>query len=420
MEHDVKLRKRFKLPCTLWGFPVEEDGVSTAGAKTQGKRGIALIMAIMIISIMMLFSTDLILTSQVNMTLATTKRDALKQEYLAKSGFNIALILLSADFAIDLVMAGTVDPKAGLNDGLGDMWSAMNGLPIGGETAEMMMGFQEEFGLNAVLDSGVMDQLKLFEGSFQLNVTDEQGKINVNDCFNSRCQEGLLMLEAMFNCPAEKQFLDQKKLNGRELAYRIKDYIDKDARADEASGFNDEDEPFAKRIPKQAAKNAPIDSVDELRMIEGWDEEVHAVFSPYITAFPFAIGSTDRKFQMNINTASRAMLQCLFPEAKGDCNEKSALALKKRQDLGQNLGTGESKIADILRDTLCFTGGDGNPGEANNKANWFTKNSMVFRVEVIGELGGNAKKLTAVIERIMPDPKKNEKAAYRLLFFKIT
>jgi type II secretory pathway component PulK len=410
----------FKMPKTLWGFPVEDEGVSTAESRhTQSKRGIALIMAIMIISIMMLFSTDLILTSQVNMTLATAKRDALKEEYLAKSGFNAALLLLSADFAVDLFMAQQ-DPKAGLSDGLGDMWAALNGLPIGGETAELMMGFQEEFGLNAVLDSGVMDQLKLFEGSFTLNVQDEAGKINVNDCFNSRCQEGLLMLEALFSCPAEKTFLDQKKLSGRELAYRIKDYIDKDSRADEASGFNDEDEPFAKRFPKQAAKNAPLDSVDELRMIEGWDEEVHAVFSPYITAFPFAVGSTDRKFQMNVNTTSRAMLQCLFPEAKGDCSEKSALALKKRQDLGQTLGSGEMKIADILRETLCYTGGDGNPGEANNKANWFTKYSMVFRIEVTGELGGNTKKLTAVVERIMPDPKKNEKAAYRVLFFKIT
>ncbi len=419
MERLLKLFQKFKMPRTLWGFPVEEDGVSTAAARNQGKRGIALIMAIMIISIMMLFTTDLILTSQVNMTLATTKRDSLKEEYLAKSGFNIGLLLLSADFAVDLFMAQQ-DPKAGLSDGMGDLWSAMNGLPIGGESAEMMMGFQEEFGLNSVLDSGVMDQLKLFEGSFIVNVADETGKINVNDCFNSRCQEGLLMLEAMFSCPAEKAFLDQKKLNGRELAYRIKDYIDKDARADEASGYNDEDEPFGKRVPKQAAKNAPLDSVDELRMIEGWDEEVHAVFSPYITAFPFTIGSTERKFQMNINTASRAMLQCLFPEAKGDCAEKSAVALKKRTDLGQTLGSGDTKIADILRDTLCFTGGDGNPGEANNKANWFTKYSMVYRIEVMGELNGNQRKLTAVIERIMPDPKKNEKAAYRLLFFKIT
>ncbi len=411
--------KRRFWPSTLWGFPVEDEGVSSAGGRDQTKRGIALIMAIMIMSIMMMFSTDLILTSQVNLTLATTHRDNLKSEYLAKSGMNAALLLLSSDLAYDLFNAQQ-NPKAGLSDGLGDAWSALNGLPIGGETAEMLGGFQEQFGLSAVLDSGVMDQLKLFDGSFIITVSDESDKINVNDCFNSRCQEGLLMLEALFSCPAEKQFLDQKKLNGHELAYRIKDYIDKDARADEATGYNDENEPYAKRTPKQSAKNAPLDSVDELRMIDGWDEEVQAVFSPYITAYPFTVGSTDRKFQVNINTASRAMLQCLFPESKGDCSEKSVMALKKRNDAGQPLGTGDQKIADVLKDTLCFTGGDGNPGEANNKANWFTKYSMVYRIEVLGTVGGNEKKLTAVIERVMPDPKKNEKTTYKLLFFKFS
>lgn len=415
----MRLLPNLKLPQTFWGFPVEDDGVSTAAGRHKGKRGIALIMAIMIMSIMMLFSTDLILTSQVNMTLATTKRDNIKEEYLAKSGFNVGVLLLSADLSMDLIMAQQ-NPKQGLSDGLGDMWSALNGFPLGGESADLLSGFQEQFGLNAVLDSGVMDQMKLFEGAFILNVSDETSKINVNDCFTSRCQEGLLMMQALFSCPAEKSFLDQKKLNGVELAYRIKDYIDKDSRADEASGYNDEDEPYSKREPKQAAKNAPLDSVGELRMIEGWDEEVQAVFSPYITAFPFPVGSTDRKFKMNVNTTSRAMLQCLFPEAKGDCAEKSAVALKKRGDLGQTLGTGDQKIADVLKDTLCFTGGDGNAGEANNKANWFTKNSMVYRIEVTGELGGNERKLTAIVERVMPDPKKNEKASYRVLYFKIT
>jgi general secretion pathway protein K len=419
-----------RLPRTYLGFPVppDADGAppahradydkgGTQGSK-RGQRGIALIIAIMIISIMMLFTSDLILSSQVNMTLATNQRDNVKAEYMAKSGFNAALLLTSADLAYDLQTAET-DQKAQLTDGLGDIWSAMNGLPIGGETLEMLNTFQQSFELNTVLDSGVIDQLKLFDGQFSLDVSDETQKINVNFCSqNARCAETMLMLEALFSCPAEKAFLDSKKLNGRELAYRIKDYVDTDSKADENSGYNDEDEPYRKREPPIRAKNAPFDTIDELKLIEGWDEEVQAVFSPYLTVFPFQQKSGDRSF-ININTANRALLQCLFPESKGDCQEKTALALRNRNEDKTALGGAGKSMPDILRDTLCYSGGAGNPGEANNRANWFAQNSMTYRVEVRGTVGDSEKVLTAVIERTVPDVKKNEKASYKVLYWKM-
>lgn len=437
-------RQRLRLPETLYGFPVEARGdrmpsspepVSpcdkSAGLgldaggegwrERQGSRGIALIIAIMIISVMMLFTSDLILSSQVNLTLATQVRDNLKAEYMAKSALNVATLLISSDFAYDLFQAQTNPKAAGLSDGLGDIWGAMNGFPIGGESMEMLGQFQEQFGLNAVMDSQILDSLKLFDGQFTLDVSDETTKINVNDCYNGRCGESMLMLEALFACPAEKQFLEQKHLDGKQLAYRIKDFIDKDSRAEEASGFNDENDPYSRRKIKQSAKNAPLDSINELRMIEGWDEDVHAVFSPYITAYPFQQGSTDRKFQININTASRALLQCLFPNsAKGDCAEKTALAFKKRNEDQSNFGEPGAKIEQILQDTLCYTSEAGSSGEANNKTNWFTQSTNVFRVEADGTVGGATKHLSAVVERMMPDEKKkDEKTTYRILYWKV-
>jgi type II secretory pathway component PulK len=406
-------------PTTLWLFPVEPEGASTAAARqAAGRRGIALLIAIMIISVMMLFTSDLILSSQVNLTLATQTRDNLKAEYMAKSGLNAATLLLASDLAYVLFQAQQ-DPKASLVTGLNGIWPIMNGMPIGGETLDMMSSFQKEMGLNSVMDEDVLEQLKLFDGQFVLTVSDETQKINVNDCYNSRCSEVVLMLEALFACPAEARFLETKKVTGKELALRIKDYIDKDSRAEDGSGFNDENEPYLKRLPKQMAKNAPLDSVDELRMVEGWDEEIHAVFAPFITAFPFQNGSTDRTFQMNINTASRALLQCLFPEAKGDCNEKSTFALQKRETDQVALGSPGEKVSDILKETLCYTGGDGNPGEANNRANWFQQYSMVFRVQVEGTVGDSVRRLDAVVQRVMPDTKKNEKSTSRLLYWKV-
>ena len=399
-----------KAPKTYWGLPVD--------AEAPAERGIALLIAIMIISIMMLFTSDLILSSQVNVTLATTTRDNLKAEYLAKSGLNAASLLISADFAFNLFQMQQ-DPKADLVTTVGGVWSALNGFPIGGDTADMAAKFTEGLGLNAVMDSGVIDQLKLFDGMFTIDATDEGRRINVNDCYDGRCSEVMLMLEALMSCPAEKAFLDHKKVTGRELSYRIKDYIDKDLRAEEASGFNDENEPYAKRTPKQAAKNASLDTVDELRMVEGWDEEIHEVFSPYLTAYPFHRNSTDRQFKLNINTASRAMLQCLFPEARGDCAEKVALLFHKRDTMQSPLATPGQKISDILRTSLCYGAGDGNPGEVSNRVGWFAQHSTAFRIVVDGTVGESSRRATMVVERVIPDPSKGDKSSVRILHLKI-
>ncbi len=420
------LKKRWRewRTWTHWGFPVGPE-TPLQPQKIRNQRGISLLIAIMIISIMMLFTSDLILTSQVNITLAAHQRDGVKAEYMAKSGLNVAILLLSSDFAYDLYQAQQNPQAPGTSDGLADIWGALNGFPIGGETLEMAEQFKEEFGLSAVMDSGIIDQLKLMEGMFTLQVKDEAGKINLNNCYQGRCPEILAMLEGLLSCPAEKQFLEQKKLNPQELVYRIKDYIDQDKRAESASGYTDENDPYLRRTPKMQAKNAPLDTVEELRVIEGWDEEVHAVFAPYLTAFPFVTQSNDRtKLRLNINTASRSLLQCLFPEARGDCAEKVAIGLAQRDREQTPFAIPGVNMKDVLRDQLCYTGGGGGSGggggaEGGDKTDWFRRWSMIYRVEVEGSSGDSSKKLEAVIERVMPDIKKNKEATFRILYWKL-
>src|SRR5690606_10272926 len=125
---------------------------------------------------------------------------------------------------------------------------------------EMIDMFSESMGLSKVMDGGVISTLKEFDGSFVVNVTDESQKINVNYCHSGRCNETLLMLEALFSCPAEKVFIENKKINPKELAYKIKDWVDDNNRAESESGVSDEADPYLKREPKVRPKNAPFDS----------------------------------------------------------------------------------------------------------------------------------------------------------------
>ena len=133
-------------PQTCWGFPVAEHEASPT--PRQRRRGVAIIVAVMIISLMMVFTADMIVSSQVNLELATAARDNIVAEYLSKSGYNLALFLLSIDFGIDLFKQSQM--KTPPQDGLGDIWAMVNDIPIGAETVEMLASMQEMFNLSAI------------------------------------------------------------------------------------------------------------------------------------------------------------------------------------------------------------------------------------------------------------------------------
>lgn len=79
-------------------------------------------------------------------------------------------------------------------------------------------------------------------------------------------------------------------------------------------------------------------------------------------------------------------------------------------------------MKDVLRDQLCYTGGGGGGGggvEGSDKSDWFRRSSMIYRVEVEGSSGDSSKKLEAVIERVMPDIKKNKEPTFRILYWKL-
>ena len=416
------------------GFPIADrtQGDSQdcqTKTQSQKQKGIALMVTIIIIAVMMMFASDLILNSQVNLETTVKQRDNVRAEYLAKSGFKLALFLVSIDHGIDLFMSSPQSPqKKASTDSLSDVWSALNGIPIGGDTAEMIGMLSKTFNLGKVMDSGVIEQLKLFEGSFTLDVQDENQKINVNYCHLGRCSEVLLMLESLFSCGPEKAFLDSKKIKPRELAYKIKDYIDSDNRAEGDSGEGDESDPYGKF--KYKSKNAPLDSLAELRMIDGWDEEVHAVFSPYLTVFPFQQAGTD-KYKINLNTASRALLQCLVPEAKSSCGEKFAVAINRRNNDSQEIASGN--VSQVVRNLLCYSGAASTPQppppgsppgtpaqtDPNDKTGWFASSSTTFNISIQASAGDRDRVLSAVIERTVPDAKKGIKGTYRVLSWKL-
>ncbi|MDE3269347.1 MAG: type II secretion system protein GspK [Pseudomonadota bacterium] len=399
-----------RMPKTYLGFPVEQQPTPHTTVKNKRRAGVAIIIAVMIISLMMVFTADMIVNSQVNLELVSATNDNITAEYLAKSGFNLALLLLSIDYGIDLTRQHHMKQKP--TDSFADIWAAVNHIPIGEATAKTL---QDLFALNPLTDAAAIEMLGRFDGEFTLNISDEATKINVNYCaageITPACKQVQAKLLALFNCPLEKSYLDSKNIRPLEIVTRFQDWIDRNDRADPNSGFSGESDPYLSMSPPYKAKNSQFDSIDELKLIDGWDDDLHAVFSPYLTTYPFKKTGNDPKdrSRININTAPRELLACLVPEAREKCGDTFDIAITRAHKDKSPVG---NDARSALKDTLCL------PENDKGKLDWFTESSPVYRIEVKGTAGFQTKSLQAVIVRGLDTARKTA-AAYRLLYWRM-
>lgn len=397
---------KFKLPHTMALFPVAPEELEKKDQK--GMRGVALIIAVMIISIMMMFAADFIVSSTVDLTMASSERDNVKAEYVAKSGANWALWLNLFDYGIDAQFSTSNDPimknaKAAIGplwDKLGDVFPFDTPLDL-----ENVAGFAKAFGLNNVLDSSVIDLLKSLGGELGISVTDEGGKINLNMCFQSRtaCKIVSMQLNALLNCTSvEQDYMRQQNIKTAEIVARIQDWIDADQTAEPNSGSSSEEDVYQKRVPPHKAKNSPLDTVDELRLVEGWSEKLHTYFSSYITAYPFVHGQDKEKngFKLNINTANQDVLRCFFSRelSNPDINDKFVKKYKELMEKGE-IAADEKSVESSIKDLVGYQGETTEKGKEGDKSNWFTTTSRAYVIRAKGVVGNQTKVYEMAIER---------------------
>ena len=419
----------------IWGFPVGDSEASEACDSPGGKKkekGISLLIAIMAIAVMITFIAEMIVSSTVNVEMTLLGRDRAKADYLARSGLNLGLYFLTANRLWDQVQAsGVMGQKVEPTDGPGSLWNIINTLPPMGSDSLGMMKLAADaegdpLGLSGFMNEKVAGQMELLEGQFTVKVSDEQSRINLNDCSSGgarACQEVLAQLEALFSCPAEKAFLETKNLSPKEMAYRIKDFIIDFDRESVESNIDSKDGPYEKENPPYKSKRAPFDSLEELRLVKGWDDDMHAVFSPYLTIYPFKYKKEDN-FAVNINTAPKELLSCLIPQSwEESVREKSVQELYRLQKKESNLAGDKKAIKEKLKSLFGYTGEGDN--DETKLENWFTVRSDVFRLEVTAQTGHQERKLIAVIRRLdsgNQEPlvlKREIKRAWQVLYWKL-
>ena len=221
-------------------------------------------------------------------------------------------------------------------------------------------------------------------GSVSGKIEDQQGLFNINNLGATHLNERALQLKwftallAALDLPAA-------------LAVALEDYVDADNQGPmEDLAYLGKPEPYR-------TANQPVQSVDELNRVEGFDEKVMAKLKPFIAAIPEitppaqgALAPTIPVTPLNVNTAPVEVLDAVFGKGNGAQIE----TLRKKAPF-KNFTEFQTQAAGFLPQ----------PNAQNPMAfPWNTTNvdvkSHYFFVAAVSQFGNTKNGLVALVHRV--------------------
>ncbi|NPC71537.1 type II secretion system protein GspK [Corallococcus exiguus] len=339
---------------------------SPAERKHRRSRGVALIIALVSITLLTVVATEFAYNTRVDLQLAANQRDEVRAYYMARSGLSLGRLLLRFQKQVDQTpIPNPASLLGGLMGGLTgggangagganafqpqslnlQLWKLArvdchmlkglvksdgaedaSGRPIETEPLQADSNFQMEGedGENAGAATQMAAQMQRrsfggFEGCFLATISDEEEKLNVMrlNTGGAEAQATALRMADMF---ADKRFeflwqqddANHVRSTPQDTVIALKDWSDEDTtqstfnRNDPTnpfvSGFADEGSPYSRYEPRYEVKNARFDSLDELYRVHGINDRFMAAFRDRLTVYP------DINSKPNINTDDPIML----------------------------------------------------------------------------------------------------------------
>jgi general secretion pathway protein K len=255
-------------------------------ARRKGERGVALVMVLGAIAILTVMLTDFQDEATGELSAALADRDALKAEYLAKSGVNLARLLLASEptirQGIALLFIGRTPPQ----------------VPVWEFSDRILGAFNDkessaDFALLTNTDMSRGKNLGIEGGRFDVNIIDEDAKLNINeasrgDAFTeNRLAKQLLALTAgeQYSPLFERRDRDENFSDRAVVCGALVDWADPDEnlfacdpRSAAPSSQATEDATYQLLKQPYFRKNAPYDSLEELHLVRGVGDDFWSTF----------------------------------------------------------------------------------------------------------------------------------------------
>jgi general secretion pathway protein K len=264
--------------------------------REDGKQsGVALVLVIIAIAVMAVFVTDLIENTSSELHIATGERDRLKAEYLARSGLNLTRLLIAAEPAIRQVVAMPYQMVVGRRPPQLNVWDFADTLLAPFADYESAKALGAESGI----DFNVMGGVKDTGGTFEVITVPENSKINLNSPLFFSGDDGrtstAMQLFALLGgyqspeSPYDPMFSaldpDGHYTTRLDIVSNMIDWWDDDEQrtvfdpgSAKVTSGGSEDNIYGQLADSYGIKNAPFDSIDELRLIRGVGDDFWSTF----------------------------------------------------------------------------------------------------------------------------------------------
>jgi general secretion pathway protein K len=411
-----------------------------APRRRQEERGVALLLVVVSIAILAAVAADFAYNSRVDLELAVHQRDALRAEYLAKSGLGMSRLLLQFQKQLDTSMQNLASTVPGLAGGLNlQLWRMAH---IDCQTLGRFLPDASDAGFagpKKPLEVGGLGTPLIdyggFRGCYGTLIEDEESKLNVNQ-LDSLLTAGaggaavqrlyLLLTDKRFEFVFDKEDANKVKVNATDALINIKDWADADdlvsalnvspAGAQVTSGFADEPGLYGKYTPRYRPKNASMDSLGELYFVHGIGDRFMAAFGDRLTVYP------DVNAVLNVNTDDPMVLALAVRSAADPAHPDGRLsdpifldALIQKIQAARMLSPMGMSVSDFIN-VLVQSDIAVNPQITGNlQGNSFLgDHTKTFRVTSTAEVGNVQRTVTAVIRITQP-----QDGLGRLLYWKV-
>ena len=389
----------------------------------RSKSGLALLMVITTMMFMTVLVTDLNYGARVRLLMAAHQQEEAQAYWLGRTGVNVYKLILVANKELEKNSAfASATAMFGIN--LGDaLWQMVPAINTG--LMRMLFGGGgdiDEEDIEAFQAEGVSDEAREasregggrfsdrnfldFDGDFAAEIVDEDSKVSVAALSASVPPGGSFrelpaaqMLYGLMSGEENDQWFYDRGIERWDLIGNLRDWIDVDTTI--ASGLGGyEDNLYNRLEPPYLTKNAAFDSMEEIRLVEGWQDEAFERFKDQITIYGAG--------KVNINTASdeviRGLIRAKVPSlAQGgvaldavmaDLAEYKLLSsFQKPSDFVSWLSQQVSEVTDGLDDLI-------------------TTSSQVFRITSYGQVGNTTITITAVLDF-------NESAQGKMVYWRV-
>jgi len=371
------------------------------------KKGIALLMVTMCLAFVASVGTDIGMAGEVRMLKAVHQRDELMAEGLARSGVNMYRLVLVANKQLGENSAMSQGAEMmGVNLG-NALWQAIPNINTGllrmflvsdGDVEEddverlMTEGLSlderaesREESASLFDDKGFLD----FEGDFVAEVEDEDSKVSIKGLASASTEvltenATAIQLFGLMSGEENDQWFYDRNIDRWDLIANLKDWMDQDTNRSGARGGY-EDDLYNRLDSPYLSKNAPFDTKEEIRLVEGWQDDVFDRFGEKITIYGTG--------KVNVNTASDAVLTGLFKAyispSPNDLTCEQLLEAMKEYNLLTSFNKG--------KDFVNWLESQGVSVDENLESVVGTT-STVFRVTSTGFVGDTSRTITAIFD----------------------